>query len=214
VATREIDFETFLCLTAAIAAAGCGAPRPPPAAQSLDTTQGGNVIALGEPEEPTPETIQSAEPATSAEPAPDSGSACNNDAGEVSCDFIDPRKFGGPACEGFAGTCELLRKGHSYRLRVGAAAARCFEKRGLAACNMQVRTQCYRAALQEACPDSSYAAFCDAALARCKEKHLRPDFSATECVLALSSLEGGDLGWAQDSIGPSAEGCKLMFPVF
>ncbi len=216
----RIDFDVFVTLTAAIAACGC---TPQPAAKTsaqkgdyFDSTQSSTPAATVEPTAtaaPVATAVEPDEPVRVVETAPPE-SGCNNDVGDVDCDWVNEQHYSGPACEGFGGTCDLLAKGYGYRLRVGAAVARCFAKKGRAACDIRIRKQCFRAALAEACPDPKFTQVCESAVARCKAKRQRPDFSVSECVQALSSLEGGNLKWAQDSIGPSAEGCKLTFPVY
>lgn len=200
----RIDVERFVSLTLALAAGACApAPGPAPATRTI--------VAVPEPE-------TAAEPETASSQAPEhhkpAALACDNDVGEVSCSFIDPKRYGGPMCEGFDGSCELLKKGYGYRRRVAAAVARCWESVGPRACDMFVRKTCYRKGLADACPDPSFEPFCVGVLERCKAKGQRADFSLPECVKALSSLEGGNLEWAKSAIGPSAEGCQLMFPVY
>jgi hypothetical protein len=208
-----IDVERFALLTAAIATTNCRAaeppaPPPPPA------------VTAEAPAEPPPVAASEA-PLEVAEDADDAGSVaekpkldCDNDVGDVNCDWVDPRRYSGPACEGFAGTCDLLKKGYGYRLRVAAEAARCFAKKGAAACNIFVRNKCLRAATAVACPDLAFAEDCEAALQRCKSRHQKPNFTKDECIKVLSSLEGRELDWARGAIGPSAEGCKIMYPVY
>ncbi|MCA9595649.1 MAG: hypothetical protein KC776_20180 [Myxococcales bacterium] len=212
----RIDFEVFAALTAAIA--GCAPqPEPKPAPRYFDSTESSGAVAtaLPAPTDTTPPEPVGAVPDAPVEVVETPvASGCNNDVGDVNCNWVNERTFSGPACEGFGGTCDLLAKGYGYRLRVGAAVARCFEERGRAACDIRVRKQCFRSALAEACPDAAFTQTCESAVARCKAKHQRPDFTVSECIQALSSLEGGNLKWAQDSIGPSAEGCKLMYPVY
>jgi hypothetical protein len=217
----RIDLETFVYLATAIAVVGCvhePKPVPPPsaAAPAPDTSGAVGVptIASAAPAPPPPDDGPPPEPTANVEPPTVASLACDNDVGEVSCDFARSPSFGGPACEGFEGTCDLLAEGQSYRLRVGAAAARCFAQKGRGACDIRVRTKCYRAALQEACPDPSFVPQCEAAVSACHAQHQRPDFTVDECVKALSSLQGGDLGWAESAMGPTAEGCRLAFPVF
>ncbi len=203
----RIDFERFVQLTAAIAAAvGCTPParsyRPSTTNEPTSTS-----VPIADPE-PDPDPV--AEPAV--EPVVDPN-ACNNDVGDVSCAFIDNR-YSGPQCEGFSGTCELLQNGYGYRKRPAAAVARCFAERGASICNMRVRHTCFRQGIHDACPDPSFNSFCEDAIERCRARHVRPDYDVAECVQALSSLEGENLSWAKDALGPSAEGCKLMFPVY
>ena len=204
----RIDVERFVSLTLAMAAASC-APSAPTATAPPTRT----IIAVPEPVE-TPDPVSSETPVEPPQDPSPPVRACDNDVGEVSCSFIDARRFSGPACEGFDGSCGLLQKGYGYRKRVAAAAARCWEERGTAACDIKVRERCNRRALNEACPDASYESFCLDTLARCKTRGQRPDFSVAECVKALSALEGGNLEWAKSAIGPSGEGCRLMFPVY
>lgn len=53
-------------------------------------------------------------------------------------------------------------------------------------------------------PDPQFTSYCLDALDRCRTKGQRPDFDLDECVLALFSLEGGNLDWAKSAIGPRA----------
>lgn len=203
-----IDVERFVTLTLAMAATACAPSSPAPPRPKT-------IVAVPQ-SEPAPSAAPEPEPAPSALPEPEAAkvSACDNDVGEVSCAFVDPKKYSGPACEGFDGTCDLLRQGYGYRKRAAAAAARCFEAMGTRACDIFARKRCFRRSFADACPDASFEPFCKDALARCQDARQRPDFDLDECVKALSSLEGGNLDWAKSAIGPSAEGCKLMFPVY
>lgn len=211
----RIDREAFLALTAALA--GCApavpAPRAPAPTANYDTTaSSGGSVTVPQPTPAATGTEELVEEVHTAESA--SGPACSNDEGDVSCDFVDAR-FDGPACEGFAGSCQLLQRGYGYRPRVAAAIARCWDKRGRAACNMRVKQQCIREAFQEACPDPAFNEFCASAEQRCKDAGKRPDFGVDECVRAMSSIEGRELEWAKGATGsPSREGCRLMFPVY
>jgi hypothetical protein len=216
-----IERERFLLLAAAMAAVHCAPPpsqnSPQPARVSAPETAP-PVLPIGVAE-PAPEPVVEPMVATEKwdvvdEPPATSEQACNNEEGEVLCDFIVSGQFTGPACEGFRGACELLDKGYGYKRRVAAAIARCWESKGRAACQIRVRQRCNREALRSACPDPQFTSYCLDALDRCRQKGQRPDFDLDECVLALSSLEGGNLEWAKSAIGPSREGCKLMFPVY
>jgi hypothetical protein len=208
---HRIQVSTFLALTTALAGVRCAPARASPAAsgaEPYDTTQSSEPIEIPEPKDPEGEGVLEV-PVESPTPG-----SCDNDAGEVSCDFIDER-FSGPACEGFAGSCGLLGKGYGYRKRVASAIARCWEQRGPKACNMTVRTECIRTALDEACPDPQYEAFCSEVVARCEAKRRRPDYTVEDCVKTLSAMEGRERDWAKSAIGsPSREGCKLMFTVY
>lgn len=43
----------------------------------------------------------------------------------------------------------------------------------------------------------------------------RVTYTVDECVQVLSSLsDAGERGWASGAMGPTREGCKLMFPVY
>ncbi len=174
------------------------------------------VVNQPQPEQTARESLVEVPPpddATAATPGLQE-SSCRNEDGTVSCDFVAKGRFRGPACEGFLGSCELLKHGYGYKPRVAAAIAACWERVGPAACNMTVRQRCIREAFRTACPDPRFTTTCEIALDRCRHQHVRPDFDVTECVQALSSLEGSELEWAQGALGPTAEGCKLMFPVY
>lgn len=211
-----VQRERFLLLSAAIAAVHCAPPpepAPPPAQISSPQPIAPSGYAMAAAE-PSPRLMVEPDAEAFVEAPSESSLACDNDVGEVSCDFTSHGQFTGPACEGFTGSCELLKKGYGYKRRVAGAIAACWEREGRAACNIRVRQRCNREGLRTACPDSQFTAYCLDALQRCQDKRQRPDFDLDECIQALSSLEGGNLDWAKDAIGPSAEGCKLMFPVY
>lgn len=210
-----VQREPFLLLTAAIAAVHC-APPPEPAPQPVQ-------ISAPQPSEPAgyeiftelpPAPMVEPEPQAVAEAPEETELTCDNDVGEISCEFTSQAQFSGPACEGFTGSCELLQKGYGYKRRVAGSIAACWKREGRAACNIRVRQRCNREGLRAACPDPQFTAYCQDALQRCRDKRQRPDFDLDECIQALSSLQGGNLNWAKNAIGPTAEGCKLMFPVY
>jgi hypothetical protein len=212
----HLDLEVFLALTAALATAGCspaqttGSQAADPAAPpSYDTTEGPqSVVVVAEPEQSDPEPVQAVE-----EPLLPTG--CNNDAGDVDCSFVDAQRFSGPMCEGFSGSCSSLAAGHTYKLRPAAAIAKCYARKGPAACNMRVRTQCIREGLEDSCPDPQFGEFCDTVMQSCQKRGRRLDFSREQCVKTLSGIGKAELDWAKGAMGsPSREGCKLMFPVY
>lgn len=212
-----VDRERFLVLASALASAHCGPapagpgalpPDPTATTRSAAPPTGSPVVVI----EPTPEEPLPAPPLPP--PVPPSSSSCDNDVGDVSCAFVDGR-FRGPACEGFAGTCDLLREGAGYRPRVAEAIAHCFAQRGHAACNIRVRQRCIREAFDHACPDPVHEPFCRDAVDRCRAAGQRPDFDVDECVRALSATQpGDDLEWTKSAIGPTREGCRLTFTVY
>ena len=206
----RIDVERFLCLAAAIATAHCvpvrtereAVPHQQPTGDAVTV-----VIAAAA-------SVEASHDPPDVDPEPILSGGCNNDEGVPSCAFAHSQRFAGPACEGFAGSCESLQNGYGYRPRIAAAIARCWERRGTAACNINVRKRCIRNSLAEACPDPQFTASCEQTLTRCRQRGQKPRFSVGECVKALSSLEGRELDWARSAMGPSGEGCKLMFPVY
>ncbi|MEZ4221874.1 MAG: hypothetical protein R3B13_13155 [Polyangiaceae bacterium] len=209
----HIDIETFLALTAALATASCGSspkaesPRP----SSFDTSQASVVVDPPEPPAPT----ASGDPVQVVEDPAAASLQCDNDVGDVDCSFIDSQRFAGPMCEGFQGSCESLGEGHTYRRRVGAAIARCYAKEDVRACNIRVRQQCIRSALDEACPESRHEAYCQEVVRKCQASGRRPDFGVDQCVRALSGIGEREREWAKGAMGgPAREGCKLMFPVY
>lgn len=219
-----VDRDRFLVLAGALAAAGCApASTPPvnvapaPVAQAPEpapvTTVQAPPAGTSQPDDEAL-VVVTVDPETEEDPRLSPQGVCDNDVGEVSCDFITPAVFRGPACEGFAGSCGLLKDGYGYKPRVAAAIARCWQDKGAAACNMRVRQRCNREGIASACPDPQFTAHCEQALDQCRQRGQRPDFDLEECVKTLSSLEGGNLEWAKSAIGPSREGCKLMFPVY
>ncbi len=220
-AALSVDRESFLLLTAALAASHC-LPASTPASPSPEASSKASpqdvapppsvlTVAIPKPD-PQPLPLEQEDP-VAEEPDEPTKPTCDNDQGQVSCDFIDHR-FRGPACEGFAGSCGLLKDSYGFRPRVAAEIAKCWKKRGRAACNIFVRKQCIRASLKHACPDPSFTPFCEGAIKRCRQKGQYPQFKVSECVSTLSSLKGGNLNWAKGAIGPSREGCRLMFPVY
>jgi hypothetical protein len=203
-AQPRIDVERFVALTLALAAAHCApaaAPAPPARA----------IVAEAPPEPAEPP--RAAEPAETSEP-PDTVELCDNDVGEVSCPPVSSPLYGGPACEGYEGTCGLLRDGYGYKKRAAAEIARCWAAEGPRACDIFVRKRCIRRSLAVACPDPAFEPHCANVLARCRARGQKPSFTQEECVKTLSSLTGENLAWARDGMGPSAEGCSLLFPVF
>ncbi len=168
-------------------------------------------MTVPEPEAIEPETTEPVSEVT--DPPPTSG--CDNSVGDVDCSFVDPQRFAGPMCEGFRGSCELLKGGRSYKPRAAAAIARCYARKGPAVCNMRVRTQCIRAGLEEACADPKFTEFCEDIVRSCKKRRRRIDFNVEQCVKTLSAIGPDELNWAKGAMGsPSREGCKLMFPVY
>lgn len=211
----NIDPERFFALTAALSLA-CSPAAPAAKAagdgqnEPLDTTEGDApavaAVEVEAPPEPTALGQEADAPAKSREKSPD---ACNAE-GEVSCHWIDDRYS---AREGCRGICEGLKHG-SFKPKAAAAIAQCFEREGLRACDIFVRRRCIREGLQQSCADPQFESDCQDAIARCDQEGKRPDFSVGECVKTLSGLQGGDLDWARGALGPSYEGCKLMFPVY
>ncbi len=202
-----IDVARFVALTAAMASATC-THAPEPKAKPI-------VATAPEPEPvPTASPEPVAEPTAETEPAPRPQSSCDNDVGEVSCEFTHEARFRGPACEGFDGACDLLKKGYGYRKRVAAAAARCWSELGIRACVNTARGACNRKALREACPDPKFEPFCRDVLATCASRRQKPDFTLDDCVKAFSGMEGESLEWAKSATGPSAEGCHLAYTIY
>ena len=213
----RLDMEKFFALTAAIAAAGCSPAQGGSNAKSAqqqpdyDTTQGSGAVTVPEPEAIEPEATEPVAQVTDPPPA----SGCDNSVGDVDCSFVDPQRFAGPMCEGFRGSCELLKGGHTFKPRAAAAIAECYARRGAAVCNMRVRTQCIRAGLEDSCPDPEFEPFCEQLVASCKKRRGRLDFNVEQCVKTLSGIGPKERDWAKGAMGsPSREGCKLMFPVY
>jgi len=148
---------------------------------------------------PEPITVEVEEPA----------SRCSNADGKVDCSQLT-----GPTCEGFSGLCNLLASGYGYQPRVAEAILRCWQGLGARVCNIQARKQCNLEAIRQACPQPRYEQECQEILQRCKAANARITYTAEECVLVLSSLKGGEQDWASGAMGPSAAGCRLMFPVY
>lgn len=200
----RINREHFLLLAAALASARCSEPRPP-------AKVGGNP--------PAPAAIEVSEPEPEAEPEPEveasaATAACDSRSGQVECANIARHEVG-PTCEGLRGACELLGRGYGYTPRVAAAISKCWERLGSRACSINARRACNREGIRHACRSPEFEGHCRAALDRCRAAGARPDYTTEECVLALSSLEGGNLEWAKSAMGPSSEGkCELAFPVY
>ncbi len=201
-----VNRDRFLVLAAALASSTCGDSRPartPPRAEPN--------VAIAEPEAET----ETEEPGVVEEPAAlgDTSGTCDNDAGEIDCTTIARYEIG-PSCEGLAGSCNLLTKGYGFKRRIGAAIAKCWEGLGPGACNIKARERCNRQAVQSACPDPRFEPQCQAALDSCKAAHKRTDYTLDECVKVMSSLDDSNRNWAIGQMGPAAEGCRLMFPVY
>jgi hypothetical protein len=211
-----VNRERFLMIVAALASSTCAEPRPasaPPAPESKLEMRGAtepDVEAEAEAEAAAeePEVIEEKLEHGSA-----IRSACDNDVGEIDCSRIARHEIG-PACEGLTGSCELLTKGYGFKRRVGEAIAKCWEGLGRKACNIKARERCNRQSLQSVCPDPRFEAQCQTALDRCKAARARVDYTLAECVQALSSLDDSNRDWAIGAMGPAAEGCRLMFPVY
>ena len=138
------------------------------------------------------------------------GDRCSNNEGQVDC-----AQLTGPACEGFSGLCSLLSNGgYGYKPRVAEAIARCWQRLGSRVCSIGARKQCNLEAIRQACPEAKYEAECQEILSNCRAAQARITYTAEECVQVLSSLRGGEQDWASGAMGPSAAGCRLMFPVY
>lgn len=163
-----------------------------------------------EPAEPEAEPVEEAAVA-SEEPS----GTCDNDAGEeLDCTAIARRDVG-PACEGLSGSCSLLANGgYGYRRRVAAEIVRCWERLGARVCDMRAKKECNREAISKACPDPQFEKTCQATLDRCTSARASVDYSLAECVQVMSSLHARERDWAISAMGPAAEGCRLMFPVY
>ena len=200
-----VDRERFLLYAAAIAATGCSASPPPE--QPVE-----DVPLVRIETEPTAEP---APPPTAAEPdaitveVGASSARCSNAEGKVDC-----AGFTGPTCEGASGLCGLLASGYGYQPRVAEAILRCWKRLGARVCSIHARKQCNLEAIRQACPEPQYEQECQEILQRCRDAGARITYTAEECVLVLSSLKGGEQDWASGAMGPTREGCRLMYPVY
>ncbi len=197
-----VDRDRFLLYAAAIAATGCSA-APPPEQPAADVPLV-KIETPAEPESPPPVAepvfVQVQEPVD----------RCSNNEGQVDC-----AQLTGPACEGFSGLCGLLSSGgYGYQPRVAEAIARCWQRLGPRVCHINARKQCNLEAIRQACPEAKYEEECQEILNNCRAANARITYTAQECVQVLSSLRGGEQDWASGAMGPSAEGCRLMFPVY
>ncbi|PRP98278.1 hypothetical protein ENSA5_30100 [Enhygromyxa salina] len=203
--TPNVNRERFLALAAALAAASC-IPQPP--------------ADLPKPEvsEPEPEPEPATGPVVIVEPAPTpsptafvepAAPACDNNLGRVDCSQISS------TCEGLRGSCQMLADGYPYKARVGESVARCWARLGQGACNMRGRKQCYREGIRDGCLDPAFEAECQERLDRCHDAGASANYTVDECVQVLSSLsDEGEREWASQAMGPTREGCRLMFPVY
>jgi hypothetical protein len=225
--TLAIDRERFLMLVLAMAAQGCGTPARDPVITPVGVANAGGAPAEAASASETPvidvpaqeEPRESPSPTVTAAAAagPSSPLACDgqNDADAVDCSWVAARKLHGPACEGVAGTCELLAGGSIYRPRAARVAAACLERLGSRVCDIYARQKCYEEGIKASCPEPTFEARCDAKIQQCKAANRRVKYTVEECVKVMSSLKGGDRDWALSAMGPSSEGsCKLMFTVF
>jgi hypothetical protein len=194
VVTPVVDRDRFLLLAAMLASTTCGEPRPasaPPRAAS-------NI------------TLEVPEPQADG----DELNACDNDdVGEIDCSAIARHEVG-PTCEGLAGGCELLAKGYGYKRRIGAEIAKCWERLGRGACNITARERCNLQGVQSACTDRRFEPQCQAALDRCTAARVRVGYTLAECMQVLSSLDDANRDWALGAMGPAAEGCRPLVPVY
>lgn len=204
-----VDRERFLGLVVAIGSSACTrAPADAPPA----------VVVAVEAPKPTPQPPATAtalvdEP---ARPPEKETSSCDNDVGgPIDCAPIAKHERGGPTCEGLGGSCASLAKGdYGYRPRVAEAIAACWERLGKRACSIKERERCNLEGIKKACPEASFESRCEATLAKCRAAGARIRFTKEECVLVASSLKPRDRDWALGAMGPSAEGCRLMFNVY
>lgn len=199
-----LNHDRFLVLVASIAGASCSAsPTPAPAepepTRAVATV---NVPSQPEPSEPPGPPVETV---AISEGQP---SACDNDRGPVTCDDFDP------GCEGGRWMCRSLQSGHGYRLGPAREIAVCFAGLGTRVCNIQARKGCYLQGIRTACPEPDAEAPCREILDRCRNERSPARFTQQECVQVLSSLTGGERAWAQGAMGPSYEGCRLMYPVY
>ena len=148
-----------------------------------------------------------AEPLPVSDPVPQRPT-CDNDVGRVDCSPIRS------TCESLQGTCDLLAT-YPYRPRVAEAIAACWARAGDRACNIRVRQRCNLEGIRQACLDPQFEPVCEANLRRCAEEGITPAYTRDECVQVLSSLsDAGERDWSAGAMGPTREGCKLMFPVY
>lgn len=200
----RIDRDGFLALVTTLAL-GCSASTPPPSQKT--PTEAFTTVEI--PAETTQETEQaSGQEEELVSVATEASGACNNDVGEVDCSGISP------GCEGSEGSCRLLGKGYGYKRRVAQAIASCWQRLGSRICDMGARKDCNLEGIRTACPDPSFVSDCRALLDSCDAANARIRYTEDECVLVLSSLTGAELAWARGAMGPSREGCRLMFPVY
>jgi hypothetical protein len=203
-----VDRDRFLLLAAALAASTCTEGRPASAPPRADPT-----VTIAEQPEALEESEEPLIVEESLEQAATLRSSCDNDVGEVDCSAIARHEIG-PSCEGLTGSCNLLRDGYGFKRRVGEAAARCWEGLGRRACNIMERKRCNREAVLSACPDPRFEPQCQATLDRCKAARSRISYTLAECVQVMSGLDDANREWAIGAMGPAAEGCRLMFPVY
>jgi hypothetical protein len=202
-----VNRDRFLLLVAAIASASCSEPQGSSGPPKSTT----NVEIPAEPEpgsaDDEPAVVEEADPAKSR-------LACDNEQGEVNCQRVASHEIG-PSCEGLAGSCQLLANGGmGYKPRVAAAIAKCWERMGARICDIKVRETCNGEGIREVCPDRKFVAECQATLDRCKAARARVGYTLDECVQVMSALTDRERNWAIGAMGPAAEGCRLMFPVY
>jgi hypothetical protein len=202
----SVNRERFLVLVAALSP-GCAEPLPGAVPKQPEPKS----VQIAEPEATEEEEAETAEPGVTE--SVESVSACDADAGEIDCTSIARRAIG-PACEGVVGACELLGKGYGFKRRVGEAIAKCWDKLGSRVCNIEARQRCNREGLKAGCSDPKWEAPCQAQIDRCQASQTRVEYTLAECVQVASSLDDANRDWAIRAMGPAAEGCRLMFPVY
>jgi hypothetical protein len=216
----HVDRERFLFLAAALAAASCtarppaelptpemSAPTPDGQASEQTTPAAGPMIIVEPPPNHQPPNPPPNPPIDAiAEP---SGPTCDNDVGRVDCSALSS------TCESLDGSCGMLAQGYPYRARVAEAVALCWARVGDRACNMRARQECYREGIGEGCLDPRFEPECEARLRACRDAGVSASYTLNECVQVLSSLsDEGERDWASGAMGPTREGCRLMFPVY
>jgi hypothetical protein len=210
--STRVDRERFLFLVAALTtAASCGPPRSAiqtsPEPHSAPVSPGDPITRASEAPTVFVESPTMPEPETNEPEAP-ANSACDNEVGRVDCSRISSS-----ICEGLAGSCNGLDD--LYRPRVAEVIALCWAQMGDRACNIRARESCHREGFRHACLDPAFEPECEANIQRCVDAGARVSYTVEECVQVLSSvIDKGEREWASSAMGPTREGCKLMFPMY